>query len=281
MSHELFGYEKLAYDRDTRVQGGWYAFQSELADRPGNLGWPSLMIEAHLKKLRVRDNISAEEEESIRGAMLEVREVLADAPVIRHGTELHESILLLEGWMARTTAMASGHQQISELQFCGDFVDLHGFTLKRLDHNVMAITDCRYAVFPHERLRAMLEKHPHLTRVYWLMTNIDAAIHREWTVSLGRRQAPGRMAHLFCEILERLKIVGQTHGNSYDFPLTQQELGDCLGLTSVHVNRTLQGLRKLKLIEVEKNRVNILDLKGLQALAEFETDYLYLERNAR
>jgi CRP-like cAMP-binding protein len=129
--------------------------------------------------------------------------------VIRHGTELHESILLLEGWMARTTAMASGHQQISELQFCGDFVDLHGFTLKRLDHNVMAITDCRYAVFPHERLRAMLEKHPHLTRVYWLMTNIDAAIHREWTVSLGRRQAPGRMAHLFCEILERLKIVGQ------------------------------------------------------------------------
>lgn len=239
------------------------------------------MIEAHLKKLRVRADISGEEEEAIRSAMLEVREVPADTPVVRHGRDLQESILLLEGWMARTTAMASGHQQISELQFCGDFVDLHGFTLKRLDHNVMAITDCRYAVFPHGRLRQMLEKHPHLTRVYWLMTNIDAAIHREWTVSLGRRPAPSRMAHLFCEILERLRIVGQTTGDSYQFPLTQQELGDCLGLTSVHVNRTLQSLRRQKLIEVEKGRVNILDLAGLQALGEFDDDYLYLEKRTR
>jgi CRP-like cAMP-binding protein len=239
------------------------------------------MIEAHLKKLRVRDDISGEEEEAIRSAMLEVRQVAADAPVIRHGRDLHESILLLEGWMARTTAMASGHQQISELQFSGDFVDLHGLTLKRLDHNVIAITDCRYAVFPHDRLRRMLEKHPHLTRVYWLMTNIDAAIHREWTVSLGRRAAPSRMAHLFCEILERLRIVGQTTGNSYQFPLTQQELGDCLGITAVHVNRTLQGLRRRNLIEVEKGWVTILDLPGLMALGEFENDYLYLDKRPR
>jgi CRP-like cAMP-binding protein len=239
------------------------------------------VIEAHLKKLRIRDNISAEEEAAIRGAILEVREAPADTPVVSHGRDLHESLLLLDGWMARTTAMASGHQQISELQFCGDFVDLHGFTLKRLDHNVVAITACRYAIFPHERLRQMLEKHPHLTRVYWLMTNIDAAIHREWTVSLGRRSAPSRMAHLFCEILERLRIVGQTDGNRYQFPLTQQELGDCLGLTAVHVNRTLQGLRRRKLIEVEKGRVNILDLPALQALGEFEPDYLYLEKRPR
>jgi CRP-like cAMP-binding protein len=239
------------------------------------------MIEAHLKKLRVRDDISGEEEEAIRSAMLEIRQVAADAPVIRHGRDLHESILLLEGWMARTTAMASGHQQISELQFSGDFVDLHGLTLKRLDHNVIAITDCRYAVFPHDRLRRMLEKHPHLTRVYWLMTNIDAAIHREWTVSLGRRAAPSRMAHLFCEIRERLRIVGQTTGNSYQFPLTQQELGDCLGITAVHVNRTLQGLRRRNLIEVEKGWVTILDLPGLMALGEFENDYLYLDKRPR
>lgn len=239
------------------------------------------MIEAHLKKLRVRDSISGEEEEAIRRSIVEVREARADTTVVHHGRELHESLLLLDGWMARTSSMASGHQQIIELQFCGDFVDLHGFTLKRLDHNLTAITDCRYAVFPHERLRQMLEKHPHLTRVYWLMTNIDASIHREWTVSLGRRPAPSRMAHLFCEIFERLRIVGQTTGNSYQFPLTQQELGDCLGLTAVHVNRTLQGLRRRKLIEVEKGRVNILDLPGLKALGEFEPDYLYLEKQPR
>ena len=239
------------------------------------------MIEAHLKKLRVRDDISGEEEEAIRSAMLEVREVPADTPVVRHGRDLHESILLLDGWMARTTAMASGHQQISELQFCGDFVDLHGFTLKRLDHNVMAITDCRYAVFPHDRLRHLLERHPHLTRVYWLMTNIDAAIHREWTVSLGRRPAPSRMAHLFCEIHQRLDIVGLVENDSYEFPLTQQELSECLGLTAVHVNRTLQELRRRDLIEVENRRARILDLARLRSVGEFDPYYLYLEKRHR
>jgi CRP-like cAMP-binding protein len=239
------------------------------------------MIEAHLRKLRVRDEISAEEEASIRGAISDVREVDADVAVVRHGTDLEECLLLLDGWMARTTEMASGHQQISELQFCGDFVDLHGLTLKRLDHNVMTLTPCRFAVVPHEKFRRLLERHPHLARVYWMMTNVDAAIHREWTVSLGRRPAPNRMAHLFCEILERLRIVGMTSDHSYDFPLTQQELGDCLGLTAVHVNRTLQGLRRQGLIEVEKGRATILDMPGLKALGEYEPDYLFLESRPR
>ena len=100
-------------------------------------------------------------------------------------------------------------------------------------------------------MHALLERFPHVGRVYWLMTNLDAAIHREWTVSLGRRSALSRMAHLFCEILERLKIVGLNDGASYEFPLTQQELSECLGLTAVHVNRTLQELRKRGLIEVK------------------------------
>jgi len=95
--------------------------------------------------------------------------------------------------MARTKNMSSGQQQISELQFCGDFVDLHSFTLKRLDHNVMSLTACRLAVIPHENVRRLIDRFPHLGRVYWLMTNIDASIHREWTASLGRRSALERM----------------------------------------------------------------------------------------
>jgi len=113
------------------------------------------------------------------------------------------------------------------------------------------------------------------------MTNIDGSIHREWTVSLGRRTALSRMAHLFCEILERLKVVGLADNDSYDFPLTQQELGECLGLTAVHVNRTLQGLRRQGLIQVENRRATILDLPGLQSLGEFDPDYLYLEKRSR
>ena len=239
------------------------------------------MIEAHLKKLRVRDDISAEEEAAIRAMVGEVRDYRADEVIIRRGRELKESVLLLDGWIARTKDLSDGGRQISELQFAGDFTDIHGFTLKRLDHNIATITPCRVALVPHDRLRATFERFPHLMRVYWLMTNIDAAIHREWTVSLGRRSALSRMAHLFCEIRERLDIVGRAPNDSYEFPLTQQELGECLGLTAVHVNRTLQELRRRGLIEVENRRARILDLPRLKSEGNFDAYYLYLENRPR
>ena len=239
------------------------------------------MIEAHLRKLRVRDEISAEEERAIRDMITDVREVPADRVVIRRGQELRESLLVLEGWVARTKDLHDGGRQISELQFAGDFTDIHAFTLKRLDHNIATLTPSRFGIAPHDRIRATLDRFPHLARVYWTMTNIDAAIHREWTVSLGRRSAMSRMAHLFCEILERLRVVQATAGDAYDFPMTQQELGECLGLTSVHINRTLQALRKLGMITVGDRRVEIHDLPGLQSLADFNPDYLYLEKKSR
>ena len=239
------------------------------------------MIEAHFLKLRRRDQISAEEERAIRDMFTDVREFPAYRAIVRRGQELKESLLLLSGWIARTKDLRDGGRQISELAFAGDFTDLHGFTLKRLDHHIATITPCRFAIAPHDRVQATLERHPHLARVYWMMTNIDGAIHREWTVSLGRRSAKSRMAHLFCEILERLKVVRLADNDSYDFPLTQQELGECLGLTSVHVNRTLQALRKRGLIQVENRRATIVDLQGLKALGEFDPDYLYLENRPR
>ena len=239
------------------------------------------MIEAHLKKLRARDTISAEEETAIRAMILEVREFPADVTVVHHGHDLSESLLLLDGWMARTKSMADGQQQISELQFCGDFLDLHSFTLKRLEHNVLTLTAAKVAVVPHEDFGELIDRFPHLGRVYWMMNNIDAAIHREWTASLGRRSALERMAHLFCEIFVRLELVGQTNGNSYDFPLTQQELAECLGLTAVHVNRTLQELRKRGLVVVARGRVTIPDLHALKAAGEFDPDYLFLEKRPR
>lgn len=239
------------------------------------------MIEAHLQKLRARDSISPEEEAAIRAMIFEVREFPADVTVVRHGRDLSECLLLVDGWMARTKTMKNGHQQICELQFSGDFVDLHSFTLKKLDHNVLTLTPCRLAVVPHDNIRRLIDRFPHLGRVYWLLTNIDASIHREWTASLGRRSALERMAHLFCEIFERLKLVGQTAGNSYAFPLTQQELAECLGLTPVHVNRTLQELRKQGLIEVQRGQVTIPDLPALKAAGEFDPEYLYFEKRPR
>jgi CRP-like cAMP-binding protein len=239
------------------------------------------MIEVHLKKLRARDTISAEEEQAVRGLVAEVIEVQQDRTIVRHGEQLNQSMLLLSGWLARAKDLPSGQRQIAELHVAGDFADLHGFTLKRLDHDVISMTRCRIALVPHDRLKELTDKQPHLARVYWAMTNIDAAIQREWTLSLGRRSAIARMAHLLCELNVRLGIVGLSDNNSFDFPLTQVEFGECLGLTSVHVNRTLQELRRRELIEIQSRRVRIFDFEALKGVAEFDPAYLYLEKQPR
>lgn len=236
------------------------------------------MISVHLQKLRRRVEISADEERVIRAAVAETRAIPANQVAVRSGEELSSSMMLLTGWMARYKDLPSGERQVTELHVAGDFTDLHGFTLKCLDHDVMAMSDCTVAVIPYDRLRAVTEQYPRLARIYWFQTNIDAAIHREWALSLGQRSAISRMAHLFCEMYERLDVVGRTDGDGYEFPLTQRELSECLGLTVVHVNRTLQALRRRGLVELENRQLRIHDRRGLEGVAEFDPAYLYLDR---
>ena len=239
------------------------------------------MIERHLAKIRARHDLSAREEEAIRSAIAEFRDYPADQTVIRSGVELDHSTLLLDGIMCRYKDLRSGERQITELHVAGDFVDMHSFTLKRLDHEVMTLTPCRTAIVPHENLRRISEEFPHLTRVYWFGTNLDAAIHREWEVSLGRRTARSKLAALLCELQVRLQIVGLADDAGYDLPLTQTDLAECLGLTNVHVNRTLRELREDGLVEFQGGRVRILDQGGLRRAGEFDLSYLYLEHHSR
>jgi len=238
------------------------------------------VITAHLRKLRQRTHISADEEQAIRSAVTETRNVPAGRLLIRCGETLNHSMLLIEGWMARSKDLESGERQITELHIPGDFPDLHGFTLKRLDHDVLALTECTVAVVPHEPLLELTLRHPRIGRIYWYSTNIDAAIHRESALSLGRRSAISRMAHLFCELYARLELVGRTQGNSYELPLTQRELAECLGLTVVHANRTIQELRRRGLVEFENKHLKLLDRRAVAAVAEFDPAYLYLERRS-
>lgn len=239
------------------------------------------MIERHFTKIRARDRLDPVEEEAIRGAVSEYRDYRADLTFIEPNQELQHSTLLLDGLICRYKDLKNGQRQVTELHVAGDFADLHSFTLKRLDHSIMTLTPCRVAILPHENLRRITEQHPHLTRLYWFGTNLDAAIHREWEVSLGRRSAISRVAHLFCELEVRLGLVGLTDGDSYALSLTQTDLAECLGLTSVHVNRTLKELRERGLMEFKSGRVVIHDLQGLQRTAEFDPAYLYLERRPR
>jgi CRP-like cAMP-binding protein len=233
-------------------------------------------MDIHLTRLRTRFTISEEEEQVIRGLADGEEEHGPDRTIVRAMQEQKESRILLSGLTGRHKGLRNGTRQITELNIPGDPIDVHSFTLKRLDHDIVSFSRCRLARIPHERLWDMTDRHPRLALIYWFGTNLDAAIHREWELSLGRRQALGRMAHLFCETRERMDAVGLADGHSFEFPLNQNELGECLGLTAVHVNRTLQQLRERELCDLRDGRVVIADLGALQALAEFDPGYLYL-----
>jgi CRP-like cAMP-binding protein len=239
------------------------------------------MIESLLLKLRQRDDVSAEEEKALRDSFDSIEEVPARKTVVRRGEPLKRSILLLEGLMCRYKDLRNAQRQITALHFPGDFLDLHGFTLRHLDHDVMAIAASRIATVRHERLNEITEQYPHLTRLLWFTTNLDAAMHREWEVSLGQRTGAASAAQLFCEIHARLEVVGRVEGNSFRLPMNQSELGECLGLTVVHTNRVLRDLRERGLLEFSRGRVVIPDLRKLQAFAEFDPTYLYLEKAPR
>ena len=238
-------------------------------------------LEALLLKLRARDLLNEQEERVLRGSVAEIREVGAGRNIVRAGVTLGESLLLVEGIVARFKDLADGQRQIMEFHVAGDFIDLHGFLLKRLEHNLGAMTPVRLAIVPHERLRQITEDYPHLSRMLWFSTLVDAAIHREHIVSIGRRTALSRIAHLLCELYVRLEVVGQAAEGRFQLPLTQADIADVTGLTSVHVNRMLKSLRDDELLTFRNAEVIIHDWEQLRRIAEFSGDYLYLERRPR
>ncbi|HWT11884.1 MAG TPA: Crp/Fnr family transcriptional regulator [Allosphingosinicella sp.] len=234
-----------------------------------------------LRKLRVRDEVSAREEEVLRSAIEHFETFRAGKTIIRTGALLNRSMLLIEGLVARYKDLSDGQRQIMEIHVPGDFTDLHGFPLKMLDHDIGSISEVTAGFVPHERLQRITEEEPHLTRLLWMSTLMDAAIQRERILSVGRRPAMGRIAHLMCELHVRFDAVGMTEGMTFPFPFTQMDLGDSTGLTSVHVNRMLRELREQGLLTFRGGRVTIHDWERLQAAAEFDPVYLHLDRRPR
>lgn len=235
------------------------------------------MIELLFRKLRVRDALSEDEEQALRDTIIGVEDVPAKRVILKRDVKLDRSVLLLDGMMCRYKDLRDGKRQISALHVPGDFLDLHGLTLKRLDHDVMALGPSQVAYAAHDRLQQVTIDFPHLTRLLWFTTNLDAAIHREWELSLGRRSGVSRAAHLLCELYYRLDLVGGVGDLSYPFPVNQSELGECLGLTPVHTNRVLKEVRERGLASFRNGLVRIEDLHQLETLAEFDPSYLYLE----
>jgi CRP-like cAMP-binding protein len=239
------------------------------------------MIEYLIRKIELRDHLSDEEKRILTAAIGPARDVGPNQDIIREGDRPTESTLVLEGYTLRQQVLNEGARQITAIHIPGDFVDLHSFLIKTMDHSVTTLTPCKVAGVPHAKLRQLCEQHPHLARLLWLLTLIDAAIHRRWLTAMGRQSALAHTAHLLCEMYMRQKEILHLTDATFRMPLTQAKLADALGLSAVHTNRIVRDLREGGFVDWQGDRVAVRDWEGLIELAEFDPTYLSMQREPR
>ncbi|SMC39213.1 Crp/Fnr family transcriptional regulator [Rhizobium sp. RU36D] len=239
------------------------------------------MIEPLLLNLGARDVISPDEEQALRAAIVRQRKFATEEDLVVEGERPNSSTLILSGFAARYRVLEDGKRQITALHVAGDFVDLHAFPLKTMDHSVVALSTCQVAYADHADIRALTETRPHLTRLLWLSTVIDGAIHREWIVAMGRRSKKAHLAHLICELYMRLSVVRLVTDQSFYFPLSQAVVADALGLSVVHVNKTLQKLRSDNVVTWTDRTITVLNWEKLTEIAQFDPTYLHLSMEPR
>jgi CRP-like cAMP-binding protein len=246
-----------------------------------NTGLSGLAANLH-SKLDVYTKLSQEDRGRIELlSRRNVREVAARRDLIREGDNPRSIFLLLSGWACRYKALPDGRRQIVALFLPGDLCDMHIYILKEMDHSVGAITPLKAAEIGRDDFEQLLQEHPRITQALYWDELVKIAIQREWTVNLGQRSAYERIAHLLCECFLRLRTVGLTQDHSCQFPMTQVDLADATGLTAVHVNRTLQELRKDGLIELHSKTLIIPNLRSLKAAALFNDNYLHLDHEGK
>ena len=200
----------------------------------------------------------------------------ADLDIVSEGMSPRSVFILLDGLAVRYRNLPDGGRQIMTLLIPGDLSNVHVFPGTLMDHSIGTITPVRVASVAREDIMDILVNYPRISAAFWLSSMQEEAMLRERIVSLGRRDARGRIAYLLCELLWRQAAHGMTHGDAFKLPLTQTELGDTLGLTPVHVNRVLKDLREQGLIAMEHRTIRLLDVDELKALAGFDSDYLNL-----
>ena len=208
---------------------------------------------------------------------MRVEQIRADQDIVREGDRRESCFVLLEGVAAALKRTGTGKRQIMTFHIAGDIPDLQSLHISRLDNTVSTLTPCKVGFVEHDALVDLCARFPRITNALWRETLTDAAIFKEWVLNVGRRDAYAGVAHLICEVVTRMRAVGLVHDDRCAFPMTQNELADAVGISAVHVNRTLQELRAAGLITLARGKLHILDWEGLKQAGDFAPDYLYLE----
>jgi CRP-like cAMP-binding protein len=240
-------------------------------------------VDRLIRKLETLADLSDEEMQALRSLSLTVKSFRADHDIVREGDTPAECCLVLTGMVFRYLVLDDGRRQIMGFYIPGDIPDLQSLHIRTMDHSVATLVPTTAAFIPHQSLNELNARYPTIANALWRDTIVDAAIFRLWMVSLGQKSAHERLAHLLCELLVRFRAVGLAEDEqTCEFPMTQTELGDALGLTTVHVNRVIQDLRRDGLITLGRGSLCVNDWERLRQLAKFNPLYLHLDgREAR
>lgn len=229
-----------------------------------------------IRGLEIVGALSDRDRDLIRSLPLHIKTAAEGQDVVRQGSRPMESCLLIQGWLYRYKQLVNGRRAILSFHMPGDIPDLQSLHLTTMDHSIGALVRSTVAFMRHEDLRNLCRQSEQALHVLWRRTLIDAAMHREWLASATQQSAEERMAHLFCEVFYRMRALGLADEAGFEFPATQVELGDALGMSAVHVNRVLQRLRRDGFISSQGQHHGIASWARLQELAAYDPTYLHM-----
>jgi CRP-like cAMP-binding protein len=236
---------------------------------------PKQVLQRLIDKIGSTISLRNEEIAALESLPVHVKELARGEAIVREGDRPRHSFVILTGSTCAWKYTGRGARQILMFHIPSDIPDLQSLHLDTLDFGVSAATQTRVGLIPHRDIRTMCHRLPRLADALWRITLVDAAFFREWELNLGQRDAHERVAHFFCEMAARMKLVG-LGDNTFAMPLTQQEIGDATGLTGIHVNRVERALRSAGLSELKRGKLTILDWKGLREAGDFDPAYLHL-----
>jgi CRP-like cAMP-binding protein len=233
------------------------------------------IITALIARLRTISALDDEDLQAIRSLPIVVKHYQQGRLIVRDGDRPAECCLISQGFCVRSKTTSNGRRQILSIHIPGEIPDLQSLHLHVLDHDLVALTDCTLGFISHVSLREITRRRPNLAEIFWRDTLIDSAMFRDWIVNVGQRPAPSRLAHIIVELRERLKVVGQVQGARFEMPLTQEQIGEAMGVTSVHANRIVKQLRDDNVLEFHRGSVRVIDEQKLLELADFDRLYLH------
>lgn len=228
-----------------------------------------------LQKLEARSSLSDEERQAILDLPFTPQHVGANCDFVRKGEQIRHSSFVLHGVIGAFDQNRDGNRQIVAIYISGDMVDLHSVALPEAMSALQTLSPATILKVPHSALIGIGRAYPKIAEAFWRECAADTGILREWVVNVGRRDARSRMAHFFCELACRWERMTPVNGTRLPYGITQQQLSEILSMTPVHVNRTLQRLRRDRLLDtLERSIMRILDWKTLASIGDFNSAYL-------